>query len=163
GLDVVAVPMSALKGDNVTSRSRHMDWYEGPTLLDHLETVQTHRDVAAQPFRMPVQWVNRPNHDFRGFSGTVASGIVRPGDEIVVSPSGLRSKVARIVTFDGDLEQAQPGQAVTLVLTDEIDISRGDVIAAASAAPQTSDQLAVHLLWMSDAPMYPGRQYYLKT
>jgi bifunctional enzyme CysN/CysC len=162
-LNVVGVPLSALKGENVSIRSERMDWYEGPCLLEHLEIVQTHKDLATKPFRLPVQWVNRPNLDFRGFSGTVASGIVRPGDAVQVLPSGQRSTVARIVTFAGDLEEAQPGQAVTLVLTDEIDISRGDVIAAAQAPPQTSDQLAVHLLWMNDAPMYPGRQYYLKT
>ena len=162
-LNVVAVPMSALKGDNVTAATEKMGWYSGPSLLQHLETVQVGRDKAEHDFRMPVQWVNRPNLDFRGFSGTVASGTLAPGDEIQALPSGLRSKVARIVTFDGDLDQAQPGQAVTVVLEDEIDISRGDVIAAAKAPPQTSDQLAVHLLWMSDAPMYPGRQYYLKS
>ncbi len=162
-LNVVAVPMSALKGDNVTAATEKMSWYSGPSLLQHLETVQVGRDKAEHDFRMPVQWVNRPNLDFRGFSGTVASGTLAPGDEIQALPSGLRSKVARIVTFDGDLDQAQPGQAVTVVLEDEIDISRGDVIAAAKAPPQTSDQLAVHLLWMSDAPMYPGRQYYLKS
>ncbi len=163
GLNVVAVPLSALKGDNVTSRSEHMAWYEGPTLLEHLETVQARQDLATKPFRMAVQWVNRPNLDFRGFSGTVASGVVRPGDPVQVLPSGLRSTVSRIVAFDGDLPEAQPGQAVTLVLADEIDISRGDVIAAGDAPPQASDQLAVHLLWMSDSPMYPGRQYYLKS
>lgn len=162
-LNVVAVPMSALKGDNVTTPTEKMGWYTGPTLLQHLETVQVGRDKAEHEFRMAVQWVNRPNLDFRGFSGTVASGTLSPGDEIQALPSGLRSRVARIVTFDGDLDQAQPGQAVTVVLEDEIDISRGDVIAAAKAPPQTSDQLAVHLLWMSDAPMYPGRQYYLKS
>ena len=162
-LNIVGVPISALKGDNVTSRSKRMAWYEGPTLLSHLETMQTYKDLLSKPFRMPVQWVNRPNLDFRGFSGTVVSGIVRPGDAIQVSPSGQRSTVARIVMFDADLEEAQPGQAVTLVLTDEIDISRGDVIAEARKPLHTSDQLAVHLLWMNDAPMYPGRQYYLKS
>jgi bifunctional enzyme CysN/CysC len=162
-LRVVGVPMSALRGDNVSTRSERMDWYRGPTLLEHLETVQVDRDLAVKPFRMPVQWVNRPDLDFRGFSGTVVSGIVRPGDAVTVSPSGLRSTVARVVTLDGDLEEALPGQAVTLVLGDQIDISRGDVIAAAKAPPQTSDQLAVHLLWMNEAPMYPGRQYYLKS
>ncbi len=163
GLNVVGVPMSALKGDNVTGRSEHMAWYKGPTLLEHLETVEADRDLAHKPFRMPVQWVNRPNLDFRGFSGTVMSGLVRPGYRVQVLPSGQRSTVSRIVTFEGDLEEAQPGQAVTLVLADEIDVSRGDVIVDAKAPPQTSDQLAVHLLWMDDAPMYPGRQYYLKT
>jgi bifunctional enzyme CysN/CysC len=162
-LRITAVPMSALKGDNVSNPSSRMDWYAGPTLLGHLETVQTGKDLAGKPFRMPVQWVNRPDLDFRGFSGTIVSGMVRAGDTVQVLPSGQRANVARIVTFDGDLAEAQPGQAVTLVLDQEIDISRGDVITAAQAPPQTSDQLAVHLLWMSDAPMYPGRQYYLKS
>jgi bifunctional enzyme CysN/CysC len=159
---ITAIPMSALQGQNVTVRGASMPWYEGPTLLEHLESVQIGSDLVDRPFRMAVQWVNRPNLDFRGFSGTVASGLVRPGDAVQVLPSGLRSRVTRVVSFDGDLEHAQPGQAVTLVLADEIDVSRGDVIAAGQAPPQTSDQLAVHLLWMSDAPMYPGRQYYLK-
>ena len=162
-LNITPIPMSALKGDNVTSAGEHMGWYGGPTLLEHLEGVRTGKDLAARPFRLPVQWVNRPDLDFRGFCGTIVSGTVRPGDAVQVLPSGQRSTVARIVTFDGDLDEAQPGQAVTLTLTDEIDISRGDVITASQAPPQTSDQLAVHLLWMSDAPMYPGRQYYLKT
>ncbi|MEQ8861353.1 MAG: sulfate adenylyltransferase subunit CysN [Pseudomonadales bacterium] len=162
-LRVTGVPISALNGDNVTTAGERMPWYRGPTLLAHLETVQTGRDLVSKPLRMPVQWVNRPNLDFRGFSGTIVSGTVHPGDAIQVLPSGVRSRVARVVTFDGELDEAQPGQAVTLVLEDEIDISRGDVIAAAQAPPQTSDQLAVHLLWMSEAPMYPGRQYYLKT
>ncbi|MEQ8483540.1 MAG: sulfate adenylyltransferase subunit CysN [Pseudomonadales bacterium] len=162
-LRITAVPMSALQGDNVSTRSDAMPWYQGPTLLEHLETVQVGRDLAEQPFRMAVQWVNRPNLDFRGFAGTVASGRVRPGDAVQVLPSGRRSAVSRIVTFDGDLEVAGPGQAVTLVLADEIDVSRGDVIAAGQQPPPTSDQLAVHLLWMSEAPMYPGRQYYLKS
>ena len=162
-LNVAAIPISALKGDNVTTPTTHMPWYQGPTLLQHLETVEVDKDLVKMPFRLPVQWVNRPNLDFRGFSGTVASGVVRPGDVVQALPSGQRSTVTRIVTFDGDLEEAQPGQAVTLVLADEIDVSRGDVISAADRPPQTSDQLAVHLLWMNDAPMYPGRQYYLKS
>jgi bifunctional enzyme CysN/CysC len=162
-LNIRAIPMSALKGDNVTSKTSSMPWYHGPTLLEYLEEVQVDRDLEAQPFRMPVQWVNRPNLDFRGFAGTVASGCVRPGDRIRVLPSSRESVVNRIVTYDGDLAEARPGQAVTLVLADEIDISRGDVIALADAPPQTTDQLAVHLLWMSEQAMYPGRQYYLKT
>jgi bifunctional enzyme CysN/CysC len=162
-LNVVGIPISALKGDNVSTPSTTMAWYQGPTLLEHLETVETAMDRTTKPFRMAVQWVNRPNLDFRGFSGTVASGMVRPGDSIQVLPSGLRSQISRIVTFGGDLAQAQAGQAVTLVLADEIDVSRGDVIAAADHPPQTSDQLAVHLLWMAESPMYPGRQYYLKS
>ena len=162
-LKITAIPVSALDGDNVSSSSDRMPWYEGPTLLGFLETVQVDSDLDAGPFRMPVQWVNRPDLDFRGFSGTIAGGTVRPGDGVRVLPSGHTSTVARIVTYDGDLESAGPGEAVTLVLTDEIDISRGDVITAAQAPCQVSDQFAVHLLWMQEAPLYPGRQYYLKT
>jgi bifunctional enzyme CysN/CysC len=162
-LNITAIPVSALEGDNIISPSEQTPWYQGPTLLGYLETVQVDSDLEDQPFRMPVQWVNRPNLDFRGFSGTTAGGTVRPGDAIRVLPSGLTSEIARIVTFDGDLDAAGPGEAVTLVLSDEIDISRGDVIAAAQSPCQVSDQFAVHLLWMQDAPLYPGRQYYLKS
>ncbi|MEZ5560769.1 MAG: sulfate adenylyltransferase subunit CysN [Pseudomonadales bacterium] len=162
-LAITAIPMSALRGDNVSSASEHMPWYQGPTLLEFLESVQVDRVLVERPFRMPVQWVNRPNLDFRGFSGNVASGTVAPGDAVVVLPGGQRSRVERVVTYDGDLARAEPGQAITVVLEDEIDISRGDVLAAAADAPQISDQLAVHLLWMSDQPMLPGRQYYLKS
>jgi bifunctional enzyme CysN/CysC len=162
-LNIHAIPLSALKGDNVMSASTAMPWYDGQTLLQFLEEVQVHEDLESRPFRMPVQWVNRPNLDFRGFSGTIASGSIKPGDRIRVLPSSRESTVTRIVTYDGDLAEAQPGQAVTLVLADEIDISRGDVIAVADTPPQATDQLAAHLLWMSDQPMYPGRQYYLKA
>ncbi len=163
GLNITAIPVSALTGDNVTGPSEQTPWYEGPTLLGHLETVEVDSDLERQPFRMPVQWVNRPDLDFRGFSGTIAGGTVRPGDSIRVLPSGQTSEIARIVTYDGDRDIAGPGEAVTLVLADEIDISRGDVIAAAQAPCQVSDQFAVHLLWMQDAPLFPGRQYYLKS
>jgi bifunctional enzyme CysN/CysC len=163
GLNIQPIPLSALKGDNVMAPSPDLAWYEGPTLLEYLETVQVDEDLAAQPFRMPVQWVNRPNLDFRGFAGTISSGFVRPGDRVRVLPSGAESIVQRVVTYEGDLPEGGPGQAVTLVLADEIDISRGDVLAAANAPPQATDQLAVHVLWMSEHPMYPGRQYYLKT
>ena len=163
GLNIQPIPLSALKGDNVMAPSPDLAWYEGPTLLEYLETVRVDEDLAAQPFRMPVQWVNRPNLDFRGFAGTISSGLVSPGDRVRVLPSGVESTVQRVVTYDGDLAEASPGQAVTLVLADEIDISRGDVLAAANAPPQATDQLAVHVLWMSENPMYPGRQYYLKT
>jgi bifunctional enzyme CysN/CysC len=162
-LNIHAIPLSALKGDNVMAASTAMPWYDGPTLLQFLEEVQVHEDLESRPFRMPVQWVNRPNLDFRGFSGTIASGRIKPGDRIRVLPSSRESTVTRIVTYDGDLAEAQPGQAVTLVLADEIDISRGDVISVADTPPQATDQLAAHLLWMSDQPMYPGRQYYLKA
>ncbi len=162
GFNLTAIPVSALNGDNVTAPGAAMPWYAGPTLLEHLETVQVHSDLDTQPFRLPVQWVNRPDLDFRGFAGTVASGSVRPGDEVRVLPSGRLSHVRRIVTNDGDLPVAGPGEAVTLVLADEIDVSRGDVIAASDAPCQISDQFAVHLLWMHEAPLFPGRQYYLK-
>jgi bifunctional enzyme CysN/CysC len=162
-LNITAIPVSALDGDNITGSSAKMPWYQGPTLLGHLESVEVDSDLVGQPFRMPVQWVNRPDLDFRGFSGTIAGGTVRPGDSIRVLPSGQTSTIARIVTYDGDLDTAGPGEAVTLVLADEIDISRGDVIAAAQSPCQVSDQFAVHLLWMQDAPLFPGRQYYLKS
>ena len=161
-LDIKAIPMSALNGENVTRPSALIPWYKGPTLLAHLETVQVHRDLAAQPLTLPVQWVNRPNLDFRGFAGTIATGVVKPGDRVRVLPSSRESTVTRIVTMDGDLPSAGPAQAITLVLADEIDISRGDVIVAADAPLQVTDQLGVHLLWMSDQAMFPGRQYYLK-
>jgi bifunctional enzyme CysN/CysC len=162
-LNVTPIPVSALTGDNVTHPSEHLPWYHGPTLLGFLESVQVHSDLATRPFRMAVQWVNRPNLDFRGFSGSIASGTVRPGDRVRVLPSGQTSGISRIVTHDGDLDEAGPGEAVTLVLTDEIDVSRGDVIAAAQAPCQVSDQFAVHLLWMHDHQLFAGRQYYLKT
>jgi len=159
---VQAIPLSALEGDNLTRRSEAMPWYDGPTLLAHLETVEAARDELGGAFRLPVQWVCRPNQDFRGFAGTIAAGTVAPGDPVVVLPSGRRSKVARIVTADGDLATARRGQAVTLVLADEVDVARGDVLAAATDAPQVADQFAAHLLWMGDAPLLPGRPYWLK-
>ena len=159
---IVAVPMSARFGDNVTIRSERMPWYVGPTLLDHLETVEVEERALAKPFRMAVQWVNRPNLDFRGFSGTVASGEVRPGDKVVVAKSGKIGTVARLVTYDGDLQQAQAGDAITLVLEEEIDISRGDLLAAPEARPEVSDQFAAHLVWMAEEHLLPGRPYLLK-
>ncbi|WP_020592480.1 sulfate adenylyltransferase subunit CysN [Kiloniella laminariae] len=161
--NIISTPISALKGENVTGRSALMEWYQGPTLLEHLETVDVISDLTQTPFRMPVQWVNRPNLDFRGFSGTLASGRVRPGDKLAVSPSGKTSTVERIVTFDGDLEEAIAGQAVTITLTDEIDISRGDVLSKADEMPGLSDQLRAHILWMQEDAMLPGRSYLLKT
>ena len=158
-----AIPISGFKGDNVTSRSAETPWYHGPTLMDHLEAVEL--DVAAdqqKPFRLPVQWVNRPNQDFRGFSGMIAGGTVRPGDRIRVLPSGKTSTVKRIVTFDGDLDQAVAGQSVTLTLADEIDCSRGDVIADALDPCQTADQFETTIVWMAQEPMLPGRSYWLK-
>jgi bifunctional enzyme CysN/CysC len=164
---VQAIPLSALKGDNMIAASTAMPWYAGPTLLDHLEQVnveQVQVDSASSnaAFRLPVQWVNRPNQDFRGFAGTVVGGTVALGDEVAVLPSGRRSTVARIVTADGDLVQAGDGQAITLTLADEVDASRGDVIAAASDPPEVADQFAAHLLWMGDERLLPGRPYLLK-
>jgi bifunctional enzyme CysN/CysC len=138
-----------------------MRWYKGPTLLTHLETVDVAADRTAQPFRMPVQWVNRPNADFRGYCGTIASGRIKPSDRVVILPSGQTTQVKRIVTMDGDLPDAAAGRAVTLTLTDEIDASRGDVIVAESGRPVLADQFAAHIVWMDNAPMLPGRSYLL--
>lgn len=159
---ITAIPVSALEGDNVTEPSTKMPWYQGPSVIGHLETVAVAEDQAAAPFRMPVQWVNRPSLDFRGFSGQIASGSVTPGDPIRVAPSGRTSTVERIVTFDGDLERAEAGQSVTLTLTDEIDISRGDVLSEAKKPVETADQFQATLIWMADEPMLPGRPYLLK-
>ncbi|HEX8415387.1 MAG TPA: adenylyl-sulfate kinase, partial [Sphingomicrobium sp.] len=161
--DFMPIPMSGLRGDNIKTPSQHMPWYDGPTLIDYLETVPLDEDrLAAGPFRMPVQWVNRPSHDFRGFAGTIASGLVKRGGPIRVARSGTRSTVARIVTMDGDLEAARAGQSVTLTLADEIDCSRGDVVAAADAAPEVADQFEATLVWMAEQEMLPGRRYWLK-
>jgi len=160
---IVCIPMSALRGDNVVTKSDATPWYHGPALLPYLETLDVDSDLHDKPFRMPVQWVNRPNLDFRGFSGTIASGTVRPGDEICVVPSGKRAKISRIVTMDGDLEVALPDQSVTLTLNDEIDISRGDIICAGQAPSERTDQFAAMVLWMHEDAMIPGRQYLLKT
>ncbi len=184
---VTAIPLSALKGDNLLQCSPSMPWYSGPSVLAHLESVQIddiREDIATgsdqtrvspkpgsglKPlpqglggFRLPVQWVNRPHQDFRGFAGTLAAGAVAPGDEVVVLPSGRRTRVARVLGPDGDVASARAGQAITLTLADEIDVSRGDVIAAANDAPAVADQFAVHLLWMGDSPLLPGRSYWLK-
>ncbi|MFD1192084.1 sulfate adenylyltransferase subunit CysN [Phenylobacterium conjunctum] len=157
-----AIPMSALKGDNITETSAAAPWYQGPPLMALLETLPVEDDLRDKPFRMPVQWVNRPNLDFRGFSGLISSGSIRPGDRIKALPSGRESTVERIVTFRQDLPQAVAGQSVTLTLTDEIDISRGDVIAIADAPPAVADQFESTLVWMDDEPMLPGRPYLLK-
>ena len=160
--DVTAVPVSALKGDNVTGASEAMDWYKGQSVLDYLERVEIGAEDLSRPFRLPVQWVNRPNLDFRGFSGTIASGTIRVGDPVVEPASGQSSKVARIVTFDGDLEEAIAGQAITLTLEDEIDISRGDILCATTDRPATADQFEAKIVWMSSDPMLPSRNYLLK-
>jgi len=164
GIDrYVAMPISGFKGDNITGPSPNTPWYEGPSLIEHLETVEVDNSAdQVKPFRMPVQWVNRPNLDFRGFSGQIASGTVKPGDAIRVLPSGKTSVVSRIVTLDGDLDEAVTGQSVTLCLADEIDCSRGNVIAAADAPPETADQFEATLVWMSDDALIPGRAYWLK-
>ena len=160
---IVCMPLSALDGDNILTKSTRTPWYKGAPLMPYLETIDVSSDLSEAPFRLPVQWVNRPNLDFRGFSGTIASGTVKPGDEIVVLPSAKRSTVERIVTHEGDLKQASADQAVTLTLADEIDISRGDIICAGQSPAEQTDQFAAHLLWMHDEPLLPGRQYVLKT
>ena len=160
--NIVTIPVSALEGDNITERSARMRWYSGPTLMRHLESVDVDSDDQAKPFRMPVQWVNRPNLDFRGFAGQIAGGVVRPGDRVKALPSGRESRVARIVTHDGDLDQAVAGQSVTLTLEDEIDVSRGDVIATADAPCEVADQFEAQILWMSTDAMLPGRPYLMK-
>ena len=159
---VQAIPLSALEGDNLLGRSANTPWYEGPALLPHLETVELDDGQAASGLRLPVQWVNRPHQDFRGFAGTIAAGEARPGDAIVVLPSARRSTIAQVLGPDGPLDVAGAGQAVTLTLSDEIDVSRGDVIAAAGDPPAVADQFAAHLLWMGEAPLLPGRPYWLK-
>jgi bifunctional enzyme CysN/CysC len=158
-----AIPISGFKGDNITALSPNTPWFKGPALIEHLESVDVGGAAdEAKPFRMPVQWVNRPNLDFRGFSGQVASGRVAPGDAIRILPGGKTTTVSRIVTMDGDLSEAVAGQSVTLTLTDEIDCSRGDVIAAADAPPEAADQFEATLVWMADEAMIPGRAYWLK-
>jgi bifunctional enzyme CysN/CysC len=161
--EFVAIPLSGLKGDNITAPSGQTPWYHGPTLMGYLETVEIEDHAQHRPLRLPVQWVNRPNLDFRGFAGTIASGAVKPGERVRVLPSGRESTVTRIVTMDGDLEGAIAGQSVTLTLADEIDISRGDVIAKPENLPGVADQFEATVVWMSDEPMLPGRPYWLKT
>jgi bifunctional enzyme CysN/CysC len=159
---VVPIPISARFGDNVIAKSSHTPWYSGPPLLSHLETVDVESSLAGKPFRFPVQWVNRPNLDFRGFSGTIIGGRVKIGDPVAVAKSGRTTAVQRIVTMDGDLKEAVAGAAVTLVLADEVDVSRGDVLSAPAARPDVSDQFAAHLLWMTEDELLPGRQYLMK-
>ena len=157
------IPLSAFKGDNIIEPSVNMPWFHGSTLMGFLETVEIDEERQQKtPFRMPVQWVNRPNLDFRGFSGTIAGGVVKVGDRIRAQPSGKESSVARIVTFDGDLQQAVAGQSITLTLADEIDISRGDIISQAQAPAGVADQFETTLVWMHEEPLYPGRPYLLK-
>lgn len=156
------IPLSARYGDNVLRRGARLGWYAGPTLIEHLETVDIDDDDSRRPLRLPVQWVVRPNLDFRGFAGTIVSGRVHPGDPIVVARTGRTTTVKSIVTYDGELAVAEAGQAVTLTLADEIDVSRGDVLAAPDARPEVADQFSAHLIWMDDEPLMPGRQYLLK-
>jgi bifunctional enzyme CysN/CysC len=159
---ITPIPMSARYGDNVYTRSDKLPWFKGRTLIEHLETIDVESTDAAKPFRFPVQWVNRPNLDFRGFSGTIASGVVRPGDRVVVAASGRETAIDRIVTYDGDLDEARAGEAVTLTLKDEVDIARGDLLVAPDARPEVADQFAAHLLWMTDEPLLPGRSYQMR-
>jgi bifunctional enzyme CysN/CysC len=159
---LMPVPISARHGDNVSSLSPHTPWYAGPTLVQHLEDIDVEENRTQKPFRLCVQWVNRPHLDFRGFAGTVASGEVRPGDDIVVAASGRTSKVTRIVSADGDLDKATAGDAVTLTLADEVDIARGDVLAGAQARPEVADQFAAHVIWMDTEKLLPGRSYLMK-
>jgi len=161
-LDIRFVPLSALEGDNVASQSASMPWYSGPTLLELLETVEIQRVVDTQPMRFPVQYVNRPNLDFRGFSGTLASGSVQVGQRVKVLPSGVESTIARIVTFDGDLTEAGAGEAITLVLKDEIDISRGDLLVDARESLPAVQSAAVDVVWMAEQPLTAGQSYDIK-
>ncbi|WP_114417826.1 sulfate adenylyltransferase subunit CysN [Marinospirillum perlucidum] len=156
------VPLSALKGDNVVSPSEAMNWYSGLPLMELLESVDTRADTRHQPLRFPVQYVNRPHLDFRGYCGTLASGEVRPGDEIRVLPSGQTSRVASIVTYEGELEAAYAPMAITLTLEDEIDISRGDLLVRKGEEPQVTDHLQAELVWMAEQPLVPGKNYLMK-
>ncbi|WP_208649261.1 sulfate adenylyltransferase subunit CysN [Xanthomonas vasicola] len=160
--DVQCIPLSALAGENLSSASTRMPWYSGPHLLQHLDTVQLEPPEAGSGLRLPVQWVNRPNAQFRGYAGTIAAGQVRVGDAVLVVPSGRRTQVASVLDANGEVSSARAGQAVTLTLRDEIDISRGDIIAAIDDPPEVADQFAAHLLWMDDAALLPGRPYWLK-
>ncbi|GAA0869138.1 sulfate adenylyltransferase subunit CysN [Brevundimonas basaltis] len=159
--EVAAIPVSGLGGDNVATRSTAMPWYDGPTLLQWLESIDL-AEADPGPFRMPVQWVNRPDADFRGYAGRIAAGTVRPGDPVRVLPSGRTTAIDRIVTMDGDLAEGGPGQSITLTLADHLDVSRGDVLAAADDPPGVADQFEIDLVWMADAPLLPGRAYVVR-
>lgn len=160
--DLRFVPISALNGDNVVTPSEHMDWYPGATLMKLLETVKVEQDKNLEDFRMPVQYVNRPNLDFRGFCGTIASGVVRPGNVITAMPSGKQSTVKSIVTFDGEIEQAIAGDAVTITLNDEIDVSRGDVLVHSNNLPTVSDAIQANMVWMGEVPLQTNKEYLFK-
>jgi len=160
---IVPIPLSARHGDNVVGRSGNTEWYHGPALLDYIEGIDIRAETADLPFRFPVQWVNRPHQDFRGFAGTVASGSIAAGDDVVVSGSGRTSRVKRILTYDGDLSRAETGDAVTITLEDEVDVSRGDVLARPAARPEVADQFAAHIIWMDQEALVPGRSYILRA
>ncbi len=159
---IVAIPISAREGDNVSAPSARTSWYKGPALIDHLERVEVDEDRRGAPFRLPVQWVNRPHLDFRGFAGTIPSGAIRKGDPIVVANSGRQSVVTQILSAGRETDEAQAGEAVTLTLRDEVDIARGDVLARPDSRPEVADQFTAHLIWMSAEPLLPGRSYLLK-
>jgi len=161
--DITAIPLSALGGDNMIEPSANTPWYQGPTLMNFLENVQIEGEDRGKPLRMPVQWVNRPHLDFRGFCGTIASGVIRPGDELLVASSGRTSRVTRIVTMDGDLPEAVAGQSVTLTLADEVDISRGEMLSAIDAPPIHARHPEAHLVWLQEEPLQPGQIYLVKT
>lgn len=160
---VQAIPVSARYGDNVTSRSIHTPWYQGPSLLEYLETVDVGKDVADRPFRFPIQWVNRPNAGFRGYAGEIASGRIAVGDPVTVAKSGQKTAIKSIVTYDGEVASAEAGQAVTLVLKDEVDASRGNMLTSPTARPFVADQLQAHVIWFDANPLLPGRSYILRT
>lgn len=160
---VQAIPVSARYGDNVTSRSMHTPWYQGPSLLEYLETVDVGKEVAERPFRFPIQWVNRPNAGFRGYAGEIASGRIAVGDPVTVAKSGQKTAIKSIVTYDGEVASAEAGQAVTLVLRDEVDASRGNMLTSPSARPFVADQLQAHVIWFDANPLLPGRSYILRT
>lgn len=161
-LAITAIPLCALDGDNVFVPSPRMHWYSGATLMGHLDSVELPPEVASGPFRMPVQWVNRPNLDFRGFVGRVAQGQVHPGDTVTILPSGLSTRVREIVVWQGEVDSAETGDAITLTLEDELDITRGDMIVGRDLPPQVADQFEAHVLWMSENPLVPGRPYLIK-
>jgi len=160
--DITCIPICAVNGDNIVDASPNTPWYQGPSLMEHLETVPVDDDLATRAFRMPVQWVNRPNAQFRGYAGTIVSGTIRPGDRIRVHPSGRESDVVRIVTADGDLPFAVANQSITLTLANEVDVSRGDVLSTAESPLEVADQFEATVVWMGDAPLLPGRSYRIK-
>ncbi|WP_415398311.1 sulfate adenylyltransferase subunit CysN [Sulfurimonas sp. CS5] len=160
--DLTLIPMSALKGDNVVNVSKKSPWYRGKTLMDTLETIEIATDRDLTHFRLPVQYVNRPNLDFRGFCGTISSGIINVGDSVTVLPSGKSSSVKEIVTYDGNLESAYAQQAITITLNDEIDISRGDILVKSDEQPDQASDLDVNIVWMDEEPLVKGKQYFFK-